>query len=65
MTRLNKCQSKILSYDRFAEKVPGFNFRSKGSMGSWFGLGFSCFFWLLLIAFGVIKLIRLLTGSNP
>jgi hypothetical protein len=34
-------------------------------MGTWFGLGFSCFFWLLLIAFGVIKLIRLLTGSNP
>jgi hypothetical protein len=65
MTKLKKFQSKLLSFDRFAEKVPGFNFRSKGSMGTWFGLGVSCFFWLLLTTFGVVKLIRLVTGSNP
>jgi len=34
-------------------------------MGSWCGLCTSFFFWMLLVAFGVIKSIRLLTGSNP
>jgi hypothetical protein len=34
-------------------------------MGTWFGLLVSCFFWLLLMGFGVIKTIRLITASNP
>jgi hypothetical protein len=65
MAGSKKCQDRALSLDRFAEKVPSFNFRNKGSMGTWFGLIISIFFWFMLIAFGITKLVRLVSGSNP
>ena len=65
MGKRSNCGETLLSFDRFAEKVPSFNFRSKSMMGSWFGLLTSLVFWMCLIAFGVVKTIRLVKGSNP
>ena len=64
-TKMSRVQQKCLSKDRFAEKVPSFNFQGKGSMGTWFGLVTTVAFWSCLISFTALKVARLVRGSNP
>jgi hypothetical protein len=45
--------------------VPQFNFKGKGSMGTWYGLCVSINFYALLLTFALLKFIRLVKGSNP
>jgi hypothetical protein len=51
--------------DRFAEKVPTFNFKGKGNFGSWPGLIVTVAFWFVLIFLTSFKVIRLVNGTNP
>jgi hypothetical protein len=62
---MSKIQKKCLSKDRFAEKVPSFNYEGSNTMGTWFGLVTTIAFWSCLISFMALKVARLVNGSNP